>query len=165
MSVKIKATVLGLAELEDALIELGSEVAGKNGGFVRSSLMAAALPVLRDAQARAPVGPSKEGHAGGTLKKQIKRNRVKNPRAYNELVTIGVPWPQWAPGKHAVLLNDTYGAFVEFGTVKQSAQPFLRPALESNKEKSTKIFSTTLGRKIRSAAKKIGKKNLARVGQ
>ena len=46
MSVKVAVDVVGLRELEHALKELGSEVAGKNGGLVRNALMAAAKPVL-----------------------------------------------------------------------------------------------------------------------
>lgn len=149
-------TVHGLAELEDALIELTSEVAGKNGGFVRSALMAASLPVLRDAKTRVPKDT-------GALENQIKRNRIKEPRAYSELVTIGVPWPQWAQGQHAKLLNNSYGQFVEMGTAKKAARPFLRPALESNRNESTAIFTKKLAGDIQRAAKKIGKKNAAAV--
>ena len=153
---KIAVSVHGLDELKKALIELGSDVAGKNGGFVRTALMAASKPVLQDAIARVHVD-------SGTLKKQIKRGRIRNPRAYNELVTIGVPKPQWASGQHGVLLNDSYGMFEELGTVQRPAHPFLRPALESNRTESTNIFRVTLARKIELAAKKIGNKNAAAV--
>ena len=151
---QLSIKVDGLRELEAALIDLGSEVAGKKGGLVKTALMAAALPVLRDAQARVPA-------VTGTLKSQIKRARIRNPRAYNEVVTVGVPLPEWAGGK---LQGDTYGLFVEMGTVRMPARPFLRPALESNRDNSTKIFRTRLAVGIEREAKKIGNRNAAQVG-
>ena len=50
MSTVVSVDVIGLRELEQALQELGSEVAGKNGGLVRNALMAAAKPVLEMAK-------------------------------------------------------------------------------------------------------------------
>ena len=150
---KIAVSVHGLDELKKALIELGSDVAGKNGGFVRTALMAASKPVLQDAIARVHVD-------SGALKKQIKRNRIRNPRAYSELVTVGIPAPEWASGR---IVGDTYGMFEELGTVQRPAHPFLRPSLESNRTESTNIFRVTLARKIELAAKKIGNKNAAAV--
>jgi HK97 gp10 family phage protein len=162
MSLQATINVVGFAELKKALIELGSEVAGKNGGFVRSALVSGALPVLRDAQARVPV-------KSGKLRKQIKRKRVKHPRHYNELVQVGVPLPEWAQGTHAKLLNNTYGKFVEMGTQRKGggtlmpARPFLRPSLESNRQESVQIISRKLAASIKKAAKQIGNKNLAAV--
>jgi len=174
MSIKMKTQVVGLKELEGALKELG-KAAGQKGGPVKTALFAAALPVLRAAQANVPV-------ADGDLKRAIKRTRLKNPLAYNEVITIGFPMPQWASGKHAVLTNKKqggHGLFVEFGTGlprtgtrKQNtpfsgefmeARPFLRPALESNRQISTNIFRTKLAVGIEKIAKEIGNKNAAKV--
>ena len=159
---KTQFAVHGLAELDAALRELRQEMDGKEGNLVGSALMSAALPVLRDAQNRAPRNKEpRKGHQAGTLAKQIKRNKVKNPRAYSEIVNVGVLAPQWAGGK---LINDSYGKFVELGTRKMAAQPFLRPALEANREESPKLFGRKLGAGIEREAKKIGSKNLAAVG-
>ena len=170
MSIKTSMRVDGLKELEWALKELPKELSGKNGGPVKTALMAAALPVLRMAQARVPV-------AEGDLRRAIKRKRVREPRAYNEIITVGFPMPEWQPGTHAVLTNKKqggHGMFVEFGTGLpkkrtpfsgefMQARPFLRPALESNREVSTKIYRTKLAAGIEKIAKQVGNKNAAAV--
>jgi len=169
MSIRLQHAITGGKELEDALRELGT-AAGQKGGPVKTALMAAALPVLREAQGRVPVDK-------GDLRKAIKRSRIREPRAYNEIITIGVPMPEWASGRHAVLTNKAqggHGLFVEFGTglPKKStpfsgefmqARPFLRPALENNRVNSTTIYATKLAAGIEKIAKRVGNKNARKV--
>jgi len=147
MSIKTTVSVDGLKELEAALKELGSEVAGQRGGLVRTALMGAALPILREAQARAPVDT-------GRLKGAIKRQRHKNPKYLNEIVGVGVD-----PGRTR---DDPKGAW--YGFIVEANKPFLRPAFEANRENSVKLFRTKLAAGIEKAAKKIGNKNAAAVG-
>jgi HK97 gp10 family phage protein len=169
MSISIKTEVLGLKELEKALKDLG-EAAGQKGGPVKTALMAASLPVLREAQGRVPVDE-------GDLRRAIKRKRIRDPRAYNEIIVIGFPYPEWAQGRHAVLTNKKqggHGIFVEFGTGLpkkhdpfsgkfMQARPFLRPALENNRDNSTRIFTIKLATGIEKIAKKVGNENARRV--
>jgi len=182
MTIKVSVDVIGLRELEQALQELGSEVAGKNGGLVRTALMGAALPVLRDAQSRVP---KKEGD----LMRAIKRSRIKNPRAYSEIITVGVPLPEFQSGQHAVLTNKKqggHGLFIEFGAQRpwstknnygktradyrvggnfmMPPRPFLRPALEGNRKNSVEIFRKNLATGIVRVAKKVGNKNAQAIG-
>ena len=89
--------------------------------------MAAALPVLRTAQANVPVDT-------GRLKHAIKRRRHPNPTVLNEIVGVGVDM-----GRKR---GDTGGAF--YGRIIELRQPFLRPALETNRAKSTAIYATKL---------------------
>lgn len=152
MTVQTTIDVVGLKELEAALKDLGSEVAGKNGGLVRTALMGAALPVMRTAQSLAPVDSHK-------LEKSIKRSRQKDPDPdlnANEAVDVGLISKRGT--------GIAYGGFVEFGTVKMAARPFLRPALESNVRESTMLFRKRLAAGIERVAKKIGNKNAAAVG-
>jgi HK97 gp10 family phage protein len=46
-----------------------------------------------------------------------------------------------------------YARFVEFGTVKTHARPFLRPALENNKDEAAKIMIEALRQGIAKATK------------
>lgn len=147
MSVKTTIDVTGLKELEEALKELGSEVAGRNGGLVRTALMGAALPVLRDAQARVPVDT-------GRLRDSIKRQRHKNPKYLSEIVGVGVD-----PGRSR---DDESGAW--YGYIVEARHPFLRPALESNREEAVLLFRKKLAAGIERVAKKVGNKNAAAVG-
>lgn len=155
MSVKVSVDVLGLRELEKALKSLGSEVAGKNGGLVRTALMAAALPVLRSAQVYAEASRDT-----GKLAEALTRSRqskVDPDIDANEAVDVGL----FSRGKGKKVF---YGKFLEFGTSRQPAQPFLRQALESNVKESTDIFRKKLATGIERVAKKIGNKNAQEVG-
>lgn len=46
-----------------------------------------------------------------------------------------------------------YAHFIEFGTVKMSARPFMRPAFDQNKERAVEVMKATLARGIERAAK------------
>lgn len=48
--------------------------------------------------------------------------------------------------------------FVEFGTEKVAARPFMRPALENNINAATDVFVTEYGKAIDRAIKRAGKK-------
>jgi len=50
-----------------------------------------------------------------------------------------------------------YWRFIEFGTSKVAAKPFLRPALEQNAEKATGVFASELNRWLDRAVKKLDK--------
>lgn len=143
----------GLKELEDALKDLGSEVAGKNGGLVRTALMNAALPVWREAQALAL-----KSRDTGDLYNALTRRRVKDPDLpVSEQVDVGL----FASGKGKKVW---YGQFVEFGTEKHHAQPFLRPAMNGKKEEALDNFRRNLATGIERVAKKIGNENARKVG-
>ena len=153
MSIQITTTVHGLKELEAALKDLGSEVAGKNGGLVRTALMGAALPVLRTAQSMVP-------RDTGALHDAITRSRQKNvdPELHaNEAIDVGL----FSRGKGKRVFH---GEFVEFGTSRMPARPFLRPALESNINESVGLFRKKLAMGIERVAKKIGNANAAKGG-
>ena len=148
--------VYGLRELEKALHELGSEVAGKNGGLVRTALMGASLPVLRSSQMLA-----EKSRDTGDLAESITRSRQRevepDMRPANEVVDVGL----FARGKGKKVY---YGKFIEFGTSRTSAQAFLRPALEDNRDASTTLFRKRLAMGITRVAKKVGNKNAAAIG-
>lgn len=149
----------GIRELGHALKQLPPAVIGKKGGPLKSAMMTAMLPVLRDAQAKAPVSM---GHMikgefvpGGRLKRAIKRRRHTNPIKYDEIVGVGV----FSGRSRSDLLGAYYAPFVEFGTVKQPPQPFMRPAMEKNRQLIIKKFRTRLAQIIFKEAAKIGAKN------
>ncbi len=52
-----------------------------------------------------------------------------------------------------------YWRFVEFGTEKTSAHPFMRPALENNVSSATKEFVSQYGKSMNRAIKKASKVN------
>ena len=48
------------------------------------------------------------------------------------------------PTEATVGTNVEYAPYVEFGTVRQAPQPYLRPALDENKAKINAIISTAI---------------------
>jgi len=115
--------VLGLAELDERLRVLPEAVRGQ---VLTQALLSAAEPIVTEARNRAPIrtdgkvkkiGKGARGRLPGFLRASVRRARggVKDTTA---TVQIG-------PAKAAF-----YGMFSEFGTSKQSARPWLRPAFE-----------------------------------
>lgn len=115
MSAKLKLT--GTKELEKALADLG-RATGRN--TARRALKKSAQIVADEAQILVPVD---QGELMDSIIVSTKLNSAQRHRKTKGGVDMHV-----GPTVY-------YGHFVEFGTVKQSAQPFMRPAWESNKEK------------------------------
>lgn len=136
--------VHGLKEMEDALKEIGNAAAGKT---LFSALMAAGMPIQKEAQANAPKstephykyqkGKAKVQVPSGTLKKSIGRKRLKSSQVETG-AEIGISWRGRA----------FYGRFLEFGTSKMAAKPFLRPAFDAKKDESLTIFKDKLAENI-----------------
>lgn len=115
---------------------------------VRRPLAAALTPISKAAKNNVPV------HRG-FLKKSIGK-KVKaypggvwggvGPRTGGQFVHVD------ENGKRHVPAN--YAHLIEFGTEKMPAQPFLRPALDQNRQKALTILRTGIGKNIEKEAKK-----------
>lgn len=168
----VTVQTIGLKELEDALREIGNSASGK---VLFTALMAAGLPIQKAAQALAPMSDEphyryKKGKAAkvkktgnklvdsynrlqaasaakstrekilvqpGNLRKNIGRKRLKADRGETG-AEIGISWKG----------NAFYGRFIEFGTSKTAAKPFLRPAFDAKKEEALAIFKEKLAANI-----------------
>jgi len=95
----------------------GNEVNGTVDAAIEQFLETAALVVEGEAKNRCPVGqyPRGSGRVGGHLR---------------ESITYEVDKKEARVGT-----NVHYAPYVELGTVKMKAQPYLRPALDENKNK------------------------------
>jgi len=142
--------VHGLAELERKLKALPAEISGKGATGPLAAALREAISVIRDdAKARAPQGET------GRLKRAIKIARDRNPKSTKgsptELYHLGVD-----PGRKR---NDPRGAwwwwFVEAGTKKMAARPYLRPAFDLRKDEAIRRFSQRLARRIELIEKKL----------
>lgn len=135
--------IRGLKDLDDALKALPREIAGKNGGPLRTALRSAAVVIRNRAMELAP----KET---GRLSRAIVIRRDKTPAPVNERFVI-------KPRKGASrrdLRGAYYWHFVEFGTEKNPAQPFLRPAYDQTNQSALDTFKRRLAVGIKSAAKR-----------
>lgn len=170
--------VEGLAGVLRTLEQLPPEIVSKAGGPVKFALRKAGL-MIRD-RARANVDaivaepniggrPSK---STGALKESIvyKRRRIKGQNGEAAWVGIVPLKKQYANtranrrkdrvGKSYVVLPPTYyGWFLEFGTERQTAKPFMRPAFESGRNEALQIFEDELKRRIGLIQRKLAKQN------
>jgi HK97 gp10 family phage protein len=86
----------------------------------------------------------------GKLARSISIRRDPNPRDVTERAVIKPSRKAW------------YWLFIEFGTEKMPARPFLRPAFEARKEEALRVFQTALGKAIKRAARKAARLGLRR---
>jgi HK97 gp10 family phage protein len=152
----------GLAELGKALRELPERVA-RNG--LRVSVYAGAKVVRDEARARAPkaaqsLGPNQP--PPGTLKRSVIMKHIPELSSLTRqtfFVTVRHGKKYRKQGKKGNLSQDAwYWRFVEFGTRKMRAQPFLRPALEAKRREAGQAMKDRLSERIELEASKLSRK-------
>jgi HK97 gp10 family phage protein len=158
--------VQGLDEIVANMRRIPELIAGKGGGPIRKALFEAAKVVREDAKRRVPVGSDDDAH----LRDNIIMRRDRNPPngvAEHYSVTV-----RYRPKKYKNTRRNRqkgrvggtyqnfgefyYWRFVEFGTSKMPARPFLRPAFESNKQAMLDTFKNTLSDAVRTALQSAG---------
>lgn len=153
MSVSVK--VNGLKELGKNLQALDKKVRNR----ISAKAMRAGGRIVRDtARAKAPVLQESVPHRRkGTLKRSIvERTKVgKNGKTTTLISVRNLSGKQIAKFKGktgksgAKNPNDPfYWRFVEFGTSKMPAKPFLRPAFEQSKQQAANTIISTLRTEI-----------------
>lgn len=157
--------IKGLDGVLDALKALPQEVAGKNGGIVRQALASGARLIRDEARQRAP-------RDTGAMAANIVMKRDRDPKreGANERYTVGVRGGarRYAKTKRNVRKgragkeyetagNTYYWRFIEFGTERQKARPFLRPAFEVRKVDAREAIINSLQRGIARAAKRVAR--------
>jgi HK97 gp10 family phage protein len=144
--------VSGLRELSAALQELPRRIARN---VLRGAVAAAAAVIRDEARLRAPVstGPVATGAPlPGTLKRAIYQKWIRE-RSNDTQQTFFVGVRQGKRyrhlGKHGDRSQDAYyWRFIEFGTVKMAAHPFLRPAFETKRHEAVTALTTYLEARI-----------------
>ena len=118
----VTVRISGLDELERKLKELPKQFAKK---AVRKALKAGAEPIVTEMETLAP-------KRTGFLSQHIGTKIKLTPKETAGTIRIG-------PSSNAF-----YAMFLEFGTSKMSAQPFMRKAFENQKQRALQSFTTTL---------------------
>lgn len=139
----IEMKIEGLSELRKALLELPQEL---RKGPLRSAVSAGAKVVQDRARANAPVD-------SGTLRRAIYRTRSKSQSsAVQETAIVGIRFGK----KYQKRKQDAwYWRFIEFGTSKLPANPFMRPAFDTTKTGQIQAIATRLAKGIARAAAKV----------
>lgn len=147
--------VQGLEELERKLGELDNKLAGK---ALYGALNFALTPVVKEAKTR--VAKAKEPHAmvirgnnrkveiqPGLLASAIKKRRVPKKEMVGEF-SDGAAMGVYIGTGTKQKFYPQYWPFIEYGTSKQPAVPFIRPSFDNNVELMIERFSTKLNENI-----------------
>jgi HK97 gp10 family phage protein len=161
MANRESVTIEGLDQLAQALRELPKRVA-RNG--LRAAVYAGAKVIRDEAKVKAPIATSPLGGdqpPPGTLKRSIIMKQVpelSGEQKQTFFVTVRHGKKYRKQGKNGKLSQDAwYWRFVEFGTVKMAAKPFLRPAFEGTKYQAVDAIKTRLAERIEQAAQEVSK--------
>ena len=153
--------VQGLDQLAKALRELPQRVA-RNG--LRAAVYAGAKVIRDEAKLQAPVATGDLGTnqpPRGTLKRSVIMKQIpelSGAQKQTFFVTVRHGKKYRKQGKKGNLSQDAwYWRFVEFGTVKMSARPFLRPAFDMKKHEAVTAIKTRLAQRIEQAAQELKK--------
>jgi HK97 gp10 family phage protein len=161
----MKIEVEGLTDLQTALRELGDPRAIKTA--LRASLRKAARPMLEAARARVPVDK-------GDLKRSVKIAAAKGERldSLEFGVVIGIDANE-QPARYVVRKTKSDGGrggtyrdpgvagvapITEFGRPGQAAEPFMRPAFDTEGEATIRRFGEVAGAEIERVATRLAKK-------
>ena len=151
--------VAGLKELQDSLKQLPDNIARN---VLRGAVSAGARVVQKEIQSQAPVstGPVSKGHPPpGTLKRSIVQKQIKEysslfKQTFFVAVRRGKKYQK--QGKGGNLSQDAfYAAWVEWGTSKMTARPFMRPGWEASKERAMQALKDYLEKRIPLEAAKL----------
>lgn len=135
--------VRGLRKLLRTLEALPPELGSKGGGPIRRGLLAAAKEWRESVVRGAPVGTEPTPDLP-RLKDSIVIRRDKSPQdeGFAEQYSVGYASRAY------------WGGFVEEGTAKQSAQPFLRPVADSEQNAAIRNFVDAFRKHLDRAVKK-----------
>jgi len=141
--------VAGLRQLGEAMRGLSEDVRTK---VARQAVAAGASVVRKAARDKAPVD-------SGNLKASMIMKRIRETNLTEEYI-VTPRKGKTRDGKAAKrgqgkLGKDAYYArFVEFGTVKVPARPFIRPAMEDNVQRATQAIADRLAARIKKVSGK-----------
>ena len=130
MASPVKVKIKGLEELSQKIHEFPDKLVKKG---VRDALRAGGEVLRGEISARAPRSVDEtHGHPPGFLAEHIGTSLSLSTRNDKGEIKVG-------PVKKAF-----YGMFPEFGTKHQAAQPYIRPAFESQKQNALDAFINKL---------------------
>jgi HK97 gp10 family phage protein len=142
--------VQGLPELRRALLDLPKEL---RGAPLASGVLGGAK-IVREA---AKAGVRKRTGLTQKAIRVFKERKLSDDR--RAVYKVGVSMR--VKGKRGVKKVKTwppfYWRFIEFGTAKMAAAPFLEPAFAANQEAAVQQIKESLAKAIERAARKLGK--------
>ncbi|MBF0185464.1 MAG: HK97 gp10 family phage protein [Magnetococcales bacterium] len=148
--------VQGLKEASDALKQLPAKI---QQNVLRSAVYAGAAVIRNEAKQQASAVTTTRT---GTLKRAIAiiRNKKRSTgpmQAVKVIVRRGKKLRKVGKTGKNLSADAWYAHFIEFGTKKMRARPFMRPAFEAKKEESVAAIRDGLKKGIEKANQRSGK--------
>lgn len=129
-----KLQIQGLDELDKRLQQIPEKFRRK---IIREVMKAAAEPVRAEIERRAPRGKRLGKYSSAEYGRLSENIVASGPRTKAD----GSASIQAGPGK-----DQYWGIFLEFGTVKLSARPFVRPAFDSKYQEALDVMFSEIHR-------------------
>ena len=173
---QLTANIEGLNDLEKQLRALGGDGSIASAKVLRSAMMSASLPMLRDMQRNAPVSPPSEPRKYTTKRgpKGSLKYRIAKSRKHGE-VEIKPGFLKYKVRRRSYI-NKTgsgnrnirgsglvkvrlgafvpYACMVELGTEDTPAQPFIRPAFDGGWRGLLSNFGGLIEKRLASAIRR-----------
>jgi len=152
MAQTVTVEIQGLRELDAKLKKMGERMARRSAGRATGK----AAKVIKDAAKRQVIAnPSVETGSllGAIVSKKLPKRETPDTAAH--IVTVRVRESKRATKRANRRKQKTapYANIVEFGSVKMTAEPFLRPAFDSQGRAAQDVMVDTLRREVEEAAK------------
>lgn len=136
-------SITGLKDLQAQLLDFGATMAVK---ILASAARKAFLPVLADAKSFVPVD-------SGALQDSIKVSATK-PKNGDAVVVVGLRIGKTSLGRLGELAPHRRWHWIELGTSKLAAHPFMRPALDRNAQGILDTLKTEIAKGIAAQMRK-----------
>ena len=143
-----KIEVQGLADLEKKLTKLGAEMGWP---ALRVACREAMKPVKEDMVMNSPYDNERENDSSPHMKNKISLSVRKSGRRNKSTAAIARVGPTKAHSQKAIAAE--YGTENKDGSKRQTAIPFMRPALYNNRYEVLRIFKAELIERLEAAAK------------
>lgn len=156
-----EVTVIGLDGVLDLLKKLPAEVVSKRGGPVRASLRKGAAVLHKQAvanlQAQLSQSVGEEATSTGLLLKNVVVTRGKPPSDSNgERYLVRVRRKPYGR-KGAKVTTLKTAQIKEYGSVKQPAKPWLRPAFAAKAQEAIRTVEKSLVQSVNRIVKRLSK--------
>lgn len=162
----VEVKLHGVEQTFATLRALPAEIASKRGGPVRAALRKAAVVVQKQELANLQAVTNNATSSGkrestGFLAKNIVISRGRPPAGMKgELFLVRVRRKAFYPDRDGKPVTaNTTGSYLEYGTSKQPAEPWARPAVEGKGREAIETFERELRAGVDRAVRKLAKQN------
>jgi hypothetical protein len=163
---KVELQIRGLDGVLETLKSLPPEIVSKRGGPVRAALRKGAVVIFKAAKANLEQSLANEPrYSTGLLLKNLVVTRGKAPTSGNgerylvRVRRVVYPGKRGRSGGGKATTTVASAQLLEYGSEKQQAEPWLRPAFESRAREAIDTVERELLRSIARIVKKLAQQN------